>query len=64
MHPHIHLMMATTLSMMITLIVYCTLEGTRVDDNLFQNIFVDKTRDLWFFIRCPLDYGEGKSLLL
>ncbi len=60
MNPDIHFMMATTLSMIITLIFYCSLEGTRLNDNLFQNIFIDKIRDGLFLIRCPLDNGEGK----
>ncbi len=63
MNPNIHFMMATSLSMIMTLIFYCNLEGTRVNDNLFQNIFVDNLRDIFFFIRCPFDNWEGKSLL-
>ncbi len=45
MDSDIHFMMGITLSMIITLIFYCSLEGIRVNDNLFQNIFIDKIRD-------------------
>lgn len=63
MNSSIHFMIVTSLSMIITLLSYCSIERTRVNDNLFQNIFVDKMRDILFMIRCPFDNGEGKSLL-
>jgi len=62
MDPHVHLMMAITLSMIMTLILYCSLEGTSVNDSLFENICNNSLRDMFFFVRCLLNNWKGKCL--
>jgi hypothetical protein len=63
MNDNIHMMMTTTLSMTMTLIFYCSLEETRVNDSLFQNIIIDIMRDMSFYLRCLLDKCLGKYSL-
>jgi len=63
MDPNIHFMMATSLSMIMTLILYCSLEGTIANDNLFQNIFVDTMDKVGCFVRLLLRDWQGKCLL-
>ncbi len=62
MDPRVHLMMAITLSMIMTLILYCSLEGTSVNDSLFENIYNNSLRDMFFFVRCLLNNRKGKCL--
>lgn len=63
MKPDTHFMIATTLSMTMTLMFYFCLKGTNANGSLFQDIFVDSMRDGLFFLRCLLDYWQGKYLL-
>ncbi len=58
-----HFIIVTTLSMIMTLMFYCCLKGTNANGTLFQDIFVDSIRDGLFFVRCLLDYWQGKPLL-
>jgi hypothetical protein len=63
MNSYIHFMMATSLSMIMTLILCCSLEGTKANNNLFQNIFADTIRDIFFLGRCLFNNGRGTSSL-
>jgi hypothetical protein len=55
MNPDVHVMIVTILSMIITVIFYYCLEGTSINNSLFQDIFADTIRDYLLFIRCLLD---------
>lgn len=63
MNPDIHVMIVTTLSMIITFIFYYCLEGTSLNSSLFQDIFIDSIRDYFLLIRCVLDNGQVWLLL-
>jgi hypothetical protein len=58
----IHLMTATTVSMIITLVFYYGLEETRESNSLFQHIFIDTVRDYLLFICCLLDNWQSMSV--
>jgi hypothetical protein len=57
-----HLMVATTLSMIITFVFYYGLEGTSANNSLFQDIVIDTLRDYLLFIRCLLDNWQSMSI--
>jgi hypothetical protein len=61
MNPDIHVMIVTTLSMIIAFIFYYCLEGTSLNNSLFQDTFIDPIRDHLLFIRCLLDNGQSMS---
>lgn len=62
MDSSVHIVIATTLSMIMTFMLYCILKDTRASGSLFQNILVDRTRDQLLYTRCWWD--SEKSMFL
>jgi len=62
MDSSIHILIATTLSMIMTFMLYYTLKDTRANDSLFQNILVDRIRDRLLYTRCLLDIEKSMFL--
>ncbi len=54
-----HIIIATTLSMIVTFILYCILQDTRASAFLFQDILIDKTRDQILYTRCWWNNKKG-----
>ena len=61
MNAGLHLILATTLSMMMTFALNCALKETRSSGNLLQVYFVDITRDFTLFTRCLVNNYTGTS---
>jgi hypothetical protein len=59
---HIQLMIATTVSMIITFVFYYGLEETRANNSLFQDMIIDTARDCLLFIFCLLDNWQCMSI--
>ena len=57
-----HLILATTLSMGITFILYISLKDSRSNESYLQRTFIDPTRDAILLIRCLCNGGESKHL--
>ena len=61
MNSDIHVLIVTTLSMVVTSIFYYYLEGVSLNKSLFQDIFIEPLRDCLLVIRCVLDNGQSIS---
>ncbi len=51
MNSHVHLVVATTLSMFMTLGFYCIFELTKANSSLIQTLIVDGIRDFFLSVR-------------
>jgi hypothetical protein len=54
-----HIMLATTFSMIITFLLHCVLHQTRVDSSLVQQCSFDVMRDFLIAVRCWFDGRNG-----
>ena len=54
--------MGISLSMFMTFLFHCVLNGTRANGFFFQNSFVDPIHDYMLTIHCWLDYSFGKYI--
>jgi hypothetical protein len=55
MNDQIHLLIATTLSMLLTFVFDCLLTQTRASNSLLQEFFIDMIRDCCLVIPCWFD---------
>jgi hypothetical protein len=60
MHDRVHLMIATSLSMIITFVLHCFMEHVPSRDSFLQVYFMDYFRDYGLLIRCF--YNQGISM--
>jgi hypothetical protein len=60
MHDQIRLVIATTLSMIITFGFYCGIETLTVRDSLVKQIFIDYLRDCALIVRCVYSGCQSK----
>ena len=60
MNSRIHLMIVTTLSMIMTFILYSILQDTRAAGFVYQTMLVDITRDVILSIRCFSSTKQSK----
>ncbi len=55
MNDTIHLLIATTFSMLLTFVFDCVLTQTRAYNSLFQQLFIDTIHDCCLVIPCWFD---------
>jgi hypothetical protein len=60
MNDRIHLLIVTTLSMIMTFILHYTLTDTRASGFVLQTSIIDTARDLFLFARCWTNNESGK----
>ena len=60
MNSRMHLMIVTTLSMIITFILHCILQDTRANGFVYQTIFIDTVRDVLLSLRCLSSTHQSK----
>jgi hypothetical protein len=62
MNSQLHLLIATTLSMIMTFVLFNSLKDTRAIDSYFQRTLIDTTRDSILFVRCLLNTEQSKFI--
>ena len=62
MNSQIHLLTVTTLSMIMTFVLYYSLKDTRAVDSYFQRTFIDGTHDSILLVRCLLNSEKSKFI--
>ncbi len=62
MNNKLHLLIATTLSMIMTSVLYNCLRDTRAIDSYFQRAIIDTTRDSILFVRCEWNSEKSKFI--
>ena len=56
----VHFMIATSISMIIALVLHCVLHQTRADNSIIQQHFSDAARDNLLSFRCWFDARHGR----
>jgi hypothetical protein len=59
MHDHVHLMIVTSLSMIMTFLLHCIMEHTPSRDSFLRLYWFDLLRDYGLLIRCIYNQGIG-----
>jgi hypothetical protein len=59
MNDHTHLVVAVTVSMIMTFTLHCVLGGTTANSSLFQYIVADFCRDGLLAVRCAFNSLQG-----
>ncbi len=62
MNSQLHLLIVTTLSMIMTFVLFNSLKDTRAIDSYFQRTLIDTTRDSIFFVCCLLNPEQNKFM--
>jgi hypothetical protein len=57
MHARIHLMIAISISMIITLILHCIVEHIPSRNSFLQHYWIDSLRDMVLIVRCVYNLG-------
>ena len=60
MHPYVHLMLATSLSMIVTYSVHSIVNQVTSRNFIFQTVYFDFFRASFLFLRCRYYDRKGK----